>query len=181
MSEITFGIHPRQVGNRNALRRICDTLEREVDPEVQPETVKASIAVLKEIACGYGYGGAIDESVLAHDVTRLEDASALPKPDLSSGEQNEAQRVCRVVENNIEPDAAKVRDLTFGGERESPLNTLMVKSWGVDCSVEALRKAACGLGFEDKKADVSDELNCLSRFSENVRVVAYDFERKYKR
>lgn len=178
MSEITFGIHPRQVGNRNALRRICDTIEREVDPETLPETVKASATVLREIACGYGYGGAVDESVLDHNINQLENANAQPKPELSSDEQDAALRVCHAVEGAIEPDAAKVHDLTFGGERESPLNTLMLKSWGIDCSVEALRKTACSLGFENKKIDVSDELNCLSRFTENVRVNAYRMKKK---
>ena len=175
MSEITFGIHPRQIGSRNALRDICNVVENSVEPEVekvetQPEGIRASVAVLKEVACGYGYGGAVDESVLETEVSRLEDYNALPKVDLSADERDALLNICHIVGATVEPRAEKVRDVELAwGLRKSPKTTLYLGEQGVGCSVEAVKKIACGQGFENEKKDIRVEVDCLKQFLDQVR------------
>ena len=184
MSEIeTFGIHPRQVGSRNALRSICNIIESDIEPEVekvetQPEGIRAGTAALKEVSCGYGFGGRIEEEQLEQQISRLEDYNAQPKPEaLSANEQDALMKVCHIMENTIEPLAERVLDIHGPkgkeGARESPHSVLYLGEQGVGCSVDVVKKIACGLGFEKEKPDIRVEVDCLKQFAAAIRRFDY--------
>lgn len=204
MSEIkSFGIHPRQVGSKNALRDICEIVENKIEPEItdvetQPEGIKASVGLLKEVACGYG-SGFVNEPELTRQVDQLEAYNESPKeeyekpevveeedaiasfdrhlqPSAETIQQNALRQICRIVENDVEPLAKKILDIHWPkgkiGARESPQDTLYLKTQGVDCSVEAIKKVACG-GAEGEKKDVDNEIRCLRQFIEAIRRFDY--------
>lgn len=185
LSEIeTFGIHPRQVGSRNALRDICNVIEAEIEPElekVESEGVKAGVAILKEVSCGYGLadrGGRIEEEQLEHHITRLEDYNAQPKPEaLSATEQDALLNICHIMDSSVEPIAEKVMDIRAPkgkeGARDSPHSVLYLSTQAVGCSVDAIKKIACGLGFENEKPNIRVEVDCLKQFTAAVRRFDY--------
>ena len=183
LSEIeTFGTHPRHVASKNALRDICNVIETEVEPEMSKiEThsgIKAGVDVLKEISCGYGFGGRIEEEQLEHHISRLEDYNEQLKPEaLSASEQDALLIICHLTEGKIEPLAERVLDIHAPkgreGARDSPHSVLYLGSQGVGCSVDAIRKVTCGLGFENQKPHIDAEVECLKQFAAAIRRFDY--------
>lgn len=169
MSEIKFGVHPRHVGSKYALQRICDLVDDVVKPEAatvetEPEGINASVDFLREVSCGYGYGNVVDVNVLESKLEQLKGYNNKPRKTLSYNDQNSMRNVCDIVETTVEPEAKKVLDQEYYGAAQAI--PLRLGSQAVKCSIDAIEKISCDY---QKRPDIRPEIDCLSHFTRYVR------------
>jgi hypothetical protein len=191
MSEIKFGTLPVPVGSRNALRRVCDAVENEAAAELEQVGTQTGVhdaaEIIREISCGYGYGGYVDEQKIDAHISRLDEYNRVEPQQVDAHEQDALLRLCHLTENVIASDAGKMRSRTVAVKKSEeaypvsargevtklPAKEFLTRSAfikdGLDCSVEALRKLSCGIGYESEKPDVSAEVACLRQFQRSIR------------
>jgi hypothetical protein len=167
------------------LRNICAIMEDDVDPElenVEKNTVQfagahAAVEAVKTVACGYGETGFADKTMLQFHVDQLDNYNREAKPELTASEEDALAKVCRIMENDVEPEAKRtepygLQDIRLRAGFESDYTMLYLKTKGVGCSVEAVKKVACGLGLEHEKKDLDKEITCLNQFLATLRTYA---------